>query len=694
LNQLANETSPYLLQHKNNPVNWYPYTTEVLDKAKTKNMPIFLSIGYSSCHWCHVMARESFEDEKTANYMNENFINIKVDREERPGLDKVYQELYQMINHRGGGWPLSVWMLPDGRPFFIGTYFPDQPRHNMPSFMQLNERIKEIWKNESDKLEQQAEAITQGIENFNNYLLQSTGELTQELYNETVNVIQERFDNVWGGIGSAPKFPMISTLQFLLQEGIKQEKRALIDFVEFTFFKMAYGGIYDQIGGGLARYSVDNKWLVPHFEKMLYDNGAFLSLAADLYTLTKNNEIKNLALHTISWLTREMKDEKDRFWASLNAESEGQEGKFYVWFETELKELLKDDYKVIKEYYGVTEVGNFKDPHHPEINGMNVIFINKNYDKIAKESNLPVENVKSIVKAARNKMFEYREKRIKPDLDDKIITSWNCLVIDGLLKCAEAFNNDAIGKLAISSLNSLIDVVVTEERVLRYYKETYENVSLRKLDGAIDDYSFLINVLISGFEYTDNWQYIQLAEKIQDLLDDQFFDAERNVYYSISKTSEEGIIGRTIQIMDDGMASGLGVQLRNLFKLGKYLEKDEFVKIGEKIIKNTINKAKEFPGAMSEYLISSNYYLNYPFEIVILGSGELDQSYFEKYIPQKLVYRWNNQNDGRPKWEVTEQRELHDKETIYICEGMTCSLPLKTKKDVDNFFDKKINIKS
>jgi len=470
MNKLKHEASPYLRQHANNPVEWFPYGEDALREAKEKNKLIFLSIGYSSCHWCHVMARESFQDEKVANYMNTNFISIKVDREERPGLDKVMQELYQLTNKRGGGWPLSVWMTPDAKPIFLGTYFPNSPRHGLPSFQQLNERIVELWETQRSDVIQQAENISKGTAMLGMQVLSGRSEIEEDVHSKILSAIMRRVDRKYGGIGAAPKFPRVSTLTYLLSEGVRKGDSDMVNSVEFSYLKMIRGGFYDQLDGGFARYSVDTKWLVPHFEKMLYDNGALLSLGADLYAVTSNKEIEKALYKTIDWLEKEMLSKSGGFTASMNAESEGEEGKFYVWTQQEISDLLGEDMQIACMYFGITKKGNFKDPYHPEKLGMNILSICSTIENLAEEFSLPPEDIQDVIDRSITKMIRFRDKRIKPDLDDKIISSWNGIMISGLINVHEKTGDLRSLRLAEGAIRNLRSHF-RDGYILRYTKE-------------------------------------------------------------------------------------------------------------------------------------------------------------------------------------------------------------------------------
>lgn len=666
MNLLANEASPYLKQHANNPVNWYPYSSKAFALAKQQDKLIFLSIGYSSCHWCHVMARESFEDKETATFMNEHFISIKMDREERPGIDKIYQDLYQLLHGRGGGWPLSVWMNADAQPIYIGTYFPPVAKYGMPAFMDVNQQLVELWKFQRTEVEQQAAAIANGIALSNNRILENTPvAVSEQLFDAAIATLQQGFDTKYGGIGGAPKFPRISSLRFLLQEAYYRKRNDLLAFVQLTFEKMRQGGIYDQLGGGFARYSVDNKWLIPHFEKMLYDNAGMLRIGAELYALTQDSAVKATLQQTYEWLMRELRNDGGAFYASLNAESDGREGKYYVWDYTELQEILSaSEFDAAVAYYGITREGNFQDPHHPEILGMNILSIVSN----SSPSNLS---------AIQDKLFTYRDKRVHPDLDTKIITSWNAMLISGLLAFARHCNASNAGKSAVQALQYLLDTHVTRDSVLRYSTSG----DFRPIEGTLEDYAYLIEALLDAFEYTNTWSFVQSADSILKLLQRKFY--ADSVYYELSVDSDELKLGRLIKITDDSFSAGIAIQLRNLYRLGHYMKNPEYITIGEQLISKLAESAQQYPTAMCEFLMATNYYYRHPDELVLVGSGELTDVLLTPYYPAHLVYRWPS-TDERPKWEVLENRLSESKQTLFICKGQTCRMPITTRSMYDS----------
>ncbi len=457
-NRLATETSPYLRQHAGNPVDWYPWSPEALERAKAENKPILLSIGYAACHWCHVMAHESFEDDATAALMNERFVSIKVDREERPDLDSIYMQAVQaMTGH--GGWPMTVFLTPDGAPFYGGTYYPREDRHGIPSFKRILAAVSEAYRAKPAEVAATVEALrdlyvaTQPV----------AGEpISATLLDDAYRFMSRAYDEEYGGFGGAPKFPQTMSLEFLLTHWARRGIENALAIVEQSFLRMARGGIYDQIGGGFARYAVDRVWLVPHFEKMLYDNALLIRLGAHLWQATKNAEVKRVVGETIRWVEREMRSPEGGFYSSLDADSEGHEGKFYVWDVAELDAILGPEAPLLRAYWGVTPAGNFE--------GRNILSVaDVDHRTLARQFSIEVEQLELIVERAKAKLYEVRSTRVWPGRDDKILASWNGLMVRALAEAARAFGDDEYGALAIEGATFLFDRLVRDGRVLRSY---------------------------------------------------------------------------------------------------------------------------------------------------------------------------------------------------------------------------------
>ncbi len=663
-------------------MDWYPYCDDAFEHAKKEDKILFISIGYSTCHWCHVMARESFSDDETAKFMNEHFVSVKIDREEYPDIDRIYQEAYQLMYRRGGGWPLTVYAFPDGNPFFIGTYFPKDPAYGMNAFMEVNRSIVDAWENRRDELIKASQSLRGGLIQFNEYNIKK-GKLDDTLYDLEVNRLEERFDGEYGGIGTAPKFPQVAAMRFLLQQGIYKKREDIAEFVRFTYHKMSMGGIYDQIGGGFSRYSVDRYWMIPHFEKMLYDNAGLLLLGAELRTALGDRFSEWVIYDVITWLNREMRDHRHIYYSAMNAESEGMEGKYYVWTLDEIQTILGDLTKYAIYRYNITEKGNFKDPHHPQMSGLNVLTIKHTIASCAKYFNLSEQEMVDKLNIIRTKLFEYRSKREEPSTDTKMIVSWNAYLAIAFFMVAESILFKDASQYAEDILEFILKQQIVDNKYLKriYHKKINDQKDSSAM-GTLDDYSYLIAALIQAFEYTDKWYYIVYAEKILKMADNIFY--ENDLYYFNSSESDI----RVIQATDESMPSALAIMVNNLFKLGKYLENNDYVLRGEKITEKFAGNFGKIPGAMNQFMLSAIPYIHYPIEIVITDAEgtDLDTAFYGLYLPNRLIYRWNNRNknDGRPIWHVIEERAI-GKPTVYICHGQTCSLPMHTNNEVREY---------
>ncbi len=685
VNRLSKERSLYLQQHKNNPIDWWPYIPEAFEKAQERNVPIFLSIGYSSCHWCHVMARESFEDPEVAKFMNSNFVNIKVDREERPGIDKIFQDIYQLVHKRGGGWPLSVWMTPEGKPIFLGTYFPNIPKHGLPSFIQVSQKIAQLWKEDRENVLRQAEALGTGIQKLNEYILSGdSGTWQEDKLPILVQKAANNFDWENGGIGFKPKFPHSPLLRFLLYYGKKTRNEKIQEFVRFSYKKMIRGGIFDQLKGGFARYSVDEQWLIPHFEKMLYDNAELLMLGAHLYQIAPDEEIRTAMEKTLFWLYDEMEDEQGGFYASLNAESEHREGKYYVWHLEEItalvdqKKLTPIQATILRSYYGITQEGNFEDPHHPEIKGMNVLSITKSIEELMQETNLPKEKIREEIETARKVLLAEREKRIKPDRDEKIITSWNALLISALLTVAQAFEIQQPADKALKALDRLLSHVIEEDGVLRVVPQ---DEKARKIYGVLEDYAFLAKACIDAYEHTSEQRYLTEALRITRLADRRFYDFNLKNY----KLSDEPLLDNPIDFSDNSLPSAISIMIQVLYKLGRYHMMQDLIERGQIIVDRALAKAEDMFIVLGEFFLAREYYMEQAKEIVQIHDGSLNDKYLRYYLPVRLIYRWVPKAN-LPKWEVLEGRTNVTKQTIFVCQGQTCSLPITTENELSVYF--------
>ncbi|HMO54457.1 MAG TPA: thioredoxin domain-containing protein, partial [Tepidiformaceae bacterium] len=529
-NRLANETSPYLLQHAENPVDWYPWGDEAFEKARREDKPVLLSVGYSSCHWCHVMAHESFENEATAALMNDWFVNVKVDREERPDVDSVYMTAVQALSG-SGGWPMTVFMTPEGEPFYAGTYFPPEDGHGRPGFPRLLQFLHEKWTEERTQVVESAQSLTEHIRKATQRVAGPGDGVAKETVNRAVELMAENYDTTWGGFGMAPKFPSPSNLEFLLmahyREGTATETgQAALEMVLHTLRAMATGGMYDQLGGGFSRYSVDERWMVPHFEKMLYDNAQLVRLYLHAYQLTRDEGFSRIARETLDFLLREMQDPAGGFHAALDADSEGIEGKYYVWTVEQVREALGPDADLAMAWYGVEPAGNFHDPHHPELTGRTVLSARPDLEEMRGRFALDDEAIIARVDGLQRRLFEARQSRVRPGLDDKVLTSWNGLALAAFAEAARVLDEPEYGLAAARLAAFLQESVWTEGRLFHTRQG-----GRAKVDGLLEDYTYLGLGLIELYKLTGDIEHLEWARELLDVVLARFRDPERGDFF-------------------------------------------------------------------------------------------------------------------------------------------------------------------
>ncbi|HLT41956.1 MAG TPA: thioredoxin domain-containing protein, partial [Sphingobacteriaceae bacterium] len=550
-NHLALESSLYLRQHKDNPVNWYPWGNQALTKAKDENKLIIVSIGYASCHWCHVMERESFEKEDVAEVMNADFVSIKVDREERPDIDQIYMLAVQLMTGQGG-WPLNMICLPDGRPVYGGTYFRAEDWKNVLA------QLAEKWVNEPELLVDYAERLTEGIENSENFPVSRLEEAykVQDLQ-DIVKPWKERFDELEGGYLRVPKFPIPNNWLFLLRYGVLMKDTQVVDHTHFTLKKIASGGIYDQIGGGFSRYSVDGKWHVPHFEKMLYDNALLVSLYSEAYQQRREPIYKRIVYETLEWVRREMTSSDGGFYSSLDADSEGVEGKYYTFTKDQFEEALGEDADLFIQYFNVTDAGNWTEE------STNVVFTDFEADKLSESAGFSPEEWESYLKEIKKKLFEYREQRIRPALDDKILCSWNAMMLKAHVDAYRVFNDDKFLQTALDNAAYIkTNLKHPEGYLLRHAVSESDAIS-----GFLDDYAFYIEALIALYEITFDEKWIYEAKELAEYVIENFYEDGASAFFFTSKKDEK-LIARKFEIMDDVIPSSNSVLIRQLSKLG------------------------------------------------------------------------------------------------------------------------------
>ena len=662
-NHLINETSPYLLQHADNPVNWYPWSSEALLKSIKEDKPILLSIGYSACHWCHVMAHESFEDQETANLMNQNFINIKVDREERPDLDSIYMDAVQtMTGH--GGWPLTVFLTPDKKPFFGGTYFPPIDKHGLPSFKKILLNISQLYEKDKKTINKTAYNLTNLL---NKKLVYNSDILNLNILEKASLNLNQAFDKNNGGFGGAPKFPQPLIIEFLLRNYLKSNSTSTLSIIETTLKKMAQGGLYDHIGGGFHRYSVDNKWLIPHFEKMLYDNALLTRVYLHAYQINKNQFYKKTIEESLNYVSRELTHNKGGFYSSQDADSEGEEGKFYLWTTEELNKILnKKEFNSFCTYYNVTNTGNFE--------GSNILHVNHDIIDISKKLKINKKDLENLISASKIKIFKNRNKRIKPDIDDKIITSWNGLMLASFAEAATIFNRDDYKIIAQRNADFILSELMSNNQLKRIWRNEKANIN-----GYLEDYAFFIDGLLSLYQCDFNERWFIEAKKLADLMIKNFFDIKFGFFDSSLDHKELIIRPKTIQ--DNAIPSGASMATRVILMLYSYTNDNAYYEIAKKSLENLSSIMGDYPRSFSNWLSCLDMYLSTLKEIAIIG--KFDNIDFEnmRHIISKTYHPNIILAAGKPETKTVipllkNRNQLQGKTTVYICKNLTCKSPI------------------
>jgi uncharacterized protein YyaL (SSP411 family) len=664
-NRLANETSPYLLQHADNPVDWYAWGPEALERAKREDRPILLSIGYAACHWCHVMAHESFEDEETARVMNDNFVNIKVDREERPDLDGIYMQAVQaMTGH--GGWPMTVFLMPDGSPFYGGTYFPPDDKHGLPSFRRVLQTVADAYTRKRDGVSQGAEQLRQ-IYQSNLPGAQSTGTLAPQLLEIAYRLVASSYDAQDGGFGGAPKFPATMVLDFLLRYWKRTRNQHALEMVKTSFQKMARGGIYDQIGGGFARYAVDAVWLVPHFEKMLYDNALLVRLGAHLWQATRDDEVRRVTTETLEWLAREMTSPEGGFYSSLDADSQGHEGKFYVWSEKEIDSLLGADARAFKSYYGVTPGGNFEDK--------NILFVAADRAGAAARSRVDEELLGEILVRARRVLYDARAKRVWPGRDEKILASWNGLMLRGVATAARVFGREDFGATAIKNAEFLSREMVRNGRVMRSHKE-----GVTRISGFLEDHAAVALGFLAVYELTFEEKWVDRAREIAGTMIEWFWDEAGQRFFDTAQDAER-LITRPRDVTDNATPSGTSLAVELLLHLSELRQDAEYRRRAVFTLESLADGMTPYPSAFGHLLGCADLEINGAIEVALLGDPKsaafkaLERAVAEQYVPS-LVLAGGKPGKGLGI-KLLEDRPLVDgRPTAYVCRNYSCDKPV------------------
>lgn len=654
-NKLANESSPYLLQHANNPVNWYPWGKEALEKARTENKLLIISIGYAACHWCHVMEHESFEDVSVAQVMNDFFVSIKVDREERPDIDQIYMDAAYLITGRGG-WPLNVIALPDGRPVFAGTYF----RKN--EWTRILLYFKDLFQKEPETFDQEAGKLTKAI---NEIGIPGAGEngyiFTKEDLDEAVKKIISVIDFVNGGTKGAPKFSMANIYQFLLNYNFHTKNSTALEAVTTTLDKMANGGIYDHLGGGFARYSTDEIWKVPHFEKMLYDNAELVSLYSNVFKVTGNELYKKVVFETLEFIEREMTDKSGGFYSSLDADSEGEEGKYYVWTKDEIDNLLKEKSEIFCDYFSITANGNWE--------GNNILFITQKKENLLSKYKLDEKTFENIINESKMILLDKRNERVKPGLDDKILTSWNALMLKGYVDAFSAFTDKKFLNVALKNGNFLLNKMMNADgRLSRNYKNGKSTIN-----AFLDDYSYTIEAFISLYEATFDEKWIYSAKKLADYVILHFKKEESNFFFYTSDI-DEPLIARKTDFSDNVIPSSNSSLASGFLKLSKFFFEESYQELIIKML-NVIKQHTIQNPAFHSYWLQVASYLTFPnYEVGIFGDEfeSSKQTISKTFLPNIVLF--GGEQDG--SLEIMKSKYVKEKNLIYVCENRMCQLPV------------------
>ena len=650
MNRLQKETSPYLLQHAQNPVDWFAWGEEALQKAKTENKPILVSIGYSACHWCHVMEHECFEKDEVAEVMNRHFVNIKIDREERPDIDAIYMDAVQAMGVQGG-WPLNVFLMPDGKPFYGGTYFPKE------NWIQLLQSVNNGFVNHRDELQKSAEGFTKNMlfKESEKYGLSFENQVfTKEDLDKMYQKLANTFDEDWGGFQRSPKFPMPSVWQFLMRYAHQSKDAVAQNHLKLTLNKMVIGGIYDQLGGGFARYSVDSEWFCPHFEKMLYDNGQLVSLYSQAYTFTDEQLYKETVYETINWLKREMTNSEGGFYSALDADSEGVEGKFYVWTKSEIDEILGKESEEFCRTYQVTEQGNWE--HGVNILWKNEVILNSNQH----------QNIQ--------KLLSKRAERIRPGLDDKILCSWNGLMFNGLVDAYRAFGEQDFLDLALRSANFIKDNFIKENVLSHSYKN-----GETKIQGFLEDYATVIEAYLNLYQATFEESWLHLAEKLALYVYQNFWDEDDQLFFFTDKNAENLIV-RKKEIFDNVIPSSNSIMARNYYSLGLILDREDFKDLSKLMLAKMKDLLLKNVDYLTNWACLATQMISPTAEIAIVGKDYLQsrKEIDSRYYPNKVLCGTTYESP----LPLLENRVAKSDETlIYVCYNKTCQLPVKTVED-------------
>ena len=678
-NRLAHESSPYLLQHANNPVDWYPWNDEAIQLSRDTQKPIFLSIGYSACHWCHVMEHESFESAAIAQLLNDNFVCIKVDREERPDLDQIYMHAVMMMNGGRGGWPMSVFLTPKLQPFFGGTYWPPHRKMGMPGFDEVIAAVLDAWNNRRDDAIHHAQQVTDRIEQVGSSAqTDESVPLTEALLLNVPGQLEQAFDATYGGFGAAPKFPHSMELQVLLRVDHRQSSTAARQMVTVSLDRMAAGGIYDHLGGGFARYSVDARWLVPHFEKMLYDNALLASAYLDSHLATGNQAHARIVRETLDYLLRDMTDEAGGFYSTEDADSEGVEGKFYVWSKKEILDQIGEEVgERFCTVYDVSEAGNFE--------GQNILNLPRSIEQVAEVNGWDLAELESQLAAARAKLFSVREARVRPGLDDKVIVCWNGLAIDAFARAARVFDESRYRVAAEKAASFLFDQMREPNgRLLHCWRN-----GQAKLMAYLDDYAALGNALVSLYEANFDSRWIDWATELADLVLEHFADAEGGSFFYTADDHEQ-LITRNKDLQDGSVPSGNSLAACLFVRLGKLTGRTHYLEAAEAILMAGANMMQDSPSAVGQLLLALDSFQGPFHEIVVLGDrtqadvADVLRDLDSRFLPRSVVVSAdpNQQETSQSLAPLLNDKTASDVPTVYLCQDFSCQQPQVGKDQI------------
>ena len=674
VNRLIHETSPYLRQHAYNPVDWYPWGEEALEKSRNEDKPVMLSIGYSACHWCHVMAHESFESVETAAVMNRHFVNIKVDREERPDLDEIYMNAVTAMTG-SGGWPMTVFLTPGLKPFYGGTYFPPEDRYGRPGFPRILEAVAQFYRDRRSDAEEQGDKLKERLVELAGFD-SSSETLDTGLLDKAFTGIAASYDATHGGFGTQPKFPPSMTLSFLLRDHLRTDRKAALDMACHSLAKMANGGIYDHLGGGFHRYSVDAKWLIPHFEKMLYDNALLMGTYTEAYQATGDSLFRKVVSETASYVIREMLQTGGGFYATQDADSEGEEGRFFVWTPEQIQDNLgAEQGRLFSRYYGVAAGGNFE-------HGTSVLHVGADLEPLAAHLQVEPDKLRAAVSEGRRILFDHREKRVHPGRDEKIMTDWNGLMIGSLARASRVFDEPAWLDAAADSMGFILDALHEDGRLLHTFKD-----GRARFNGYLDDYAFTVAALLDLYEATFDPAWFARATSLMDTTIERFWDPEGGGFFFTSD-DHETLIVRSKNPYDNAIPSGNAVSVQNLLRLAAFTGRNAYRDRARQTLSLFTDYMGTAPGGFGQLLCGLSWYLDAPVEIALVGAREdaatraMLDLIDRRFLPNKVVALHDPTRDDHATPELipllANRPQINGATTAYVCERFVCRQPVNT----------------